>query len=194
MQYTSPSIASSRAKSGSFASSPGTKRRFSRSNTSPTPADLTAGTDSLPGSPGTKVTGAPIAAASVGTVTSSDISSTTRPLGRPRCEIRTGRPPRSRMCLIVGATRSMRVGSLTVPSRTGTLMSILVSTRPRVDIHVIKTGKDRGLPLHGSLHRRINCGSWAISPRSASVTSCWGIHNSAFAASATFLAVMPKCS
>ncbi len=58
------------------------------------------------------------------------------PLGRPKCESRITLPPLSAISLIVGATRSMRVVSVTLPFSTGTLRSTRTSTRlspPRLD-------------------------------------------------------------
>ena len=51
------------------------------------------------------------------------------PFGRPKCDITTGLPPRSMIAARVGASRSMRVASVTLPSRTGTFRSARTRTR-----------------------------------------------------------------
>ena len=51
------------------------------------------------------------------------------PFGRPRCEQRITRAPRSRSAAIVGSAARMRVSSLIAPSCSGTLKSTRQSTR-----------------------------------------------------------------
>ena len=55
--------------------------------------------------------------------------STRLPFGRPKCASRITRPRLSAISRMVGATRSMRVASLTRPSSTGTLRSTRSRTR-----------------------------------------------------------------
>jgi len=71
----------------------------------------------------------PNTASSAGTVTRSDIDGTTLPLGRSKCAISIGLPPRARISSTVGLIRSIRVASVTVPFSTGTLISTRTSTR-----------------------------------------------------------------
>ena len=51
------------------------------------------------------------------------------PFGRPKCESRITLPPLSAISLMVGACRSMRVASVTLPFSVGTLRSTRTSTR-----------------------------------------------------------------
>ena len=46
-----------------------------------------------------------------------------RPFGRPKCESRMTLPPLSAISVMVGACRSMRVASVTLPFSVGTLRS-----------------------------------------------------------------------
>ena len=66
-------------------------------------------------------------AASVATGFSESFGS--RPFGRPKCASRMTLPPLSAISVMVGATRSMRVASLTLPFSIGTLRSTRSSTR-----------------------------------------------------------------
>ena len=52
-----------------------------------------------------------------------------RPLGRPKCESRITLPPLSAISRMVGAARSIRVASETLPFSIGTLRSTRTSTR-----------------------------------------------------------------
>ena len=52
-----------------------------------------------------------------------------RPFGRPKCESRITLPPLSAISVMVGAARSMRVASVTLPFSIGTLRSTRTSTR-----------------------------------------------------------------
>ena len=58
------------------------------------------------------------------------------PFGRPRCETRTTRAPRSRSSSIVGSAARIRVSSATWPSSSGTLKSARTRTRLPVDVGV----------------------------------------------------------
>ena len=51
------------------------------------------------------------------------------PLGRPKCESRMTLAPASASSVMAGATRSMRVASVTTPCSSGTLRSTRTSTR-----------------------------------------------------------------
>ena len=57
------------------------------------------------------------------------VSFGSRPFGRPRCDSRITLPPLPAISLMVGAMRSMRVASATLPSFIGTLRSTRSSTR-----------------------------------------------------------------
>ena len=52
-----------------------------------------------------------------------------RPFGRPKCASRMTLPPLSEISVMVGATRSMRVASVTLPFSVGTLRSTRTRTR-----------------------------------------------------------------
>ena len=52
-----------------------------------------------------------------------------RPFGRPKCASRITLPPLPAISVMVGATRSMRVASVTLPFSIGTLRSTRTSTR-----------------------------------------------------------------
>ena len=51
------------------------------------------------------------------------------PFGRPKCASRMTLPPLSAISVMVGATRSMRVASVTLPFSIGTLRSTRSRTR-----------------------------------------------------------------
>ena len=126
---TSASEASARAKPGSFFSSSGWKRRFSRSSTSPGLAAATAASTSGPTQSATHVTSAPSSSESLSPTGARRISSTTLPPGLPRCEHSTTTAPRSLRYSIVGSAPRMRESSLMRPSSNSTLKSTRTSTR-----------------------------------------------------------------
>ena len=75
-----------------------------------------------------KATGFLITSASAAATGFSD-SLGSRPLGRPRCDSRITLPPLLDISMMVGATRSSRVESVTRPFSIGTLRSTRTSTR-----------------------------------------------------------------
>ena len=78
---------------------------------------------------GMKVTLRPTMSAVARAIGSSDRSGSGPSFGRPKCASRTTLAPLSESSRMVGATRSMRVASVTLPSAIGTLRSTLTSTR-----------------------------------------------------------------
>src|SRR4051794_34759928 len=124
----SPSLASWATKAASFFSSSLWKRVFSRQRMSPS---FMAATAFAAGSPTQS------SANATGFLTTPDSASATgfsesllsRPLGRPKCASRITLPPWPAISVIVGATRSSRVASVTRPFSMGTLRSTRSSTR-----------------------------------------------------------------
>src|SRR5207248_3257679 len=104
------------------------KRVFSRHRMSPSFSAATAVAAGSPMQSSAKATGF---------LTTFDSSSATglsdslgsRPFGRPKCASRMTLPPLSEISVMVGATRSSRVASLTRPFSMGTLRSTRSSTR-----------------------------------------------------------------
>src|SRR3954452_25488632 len=125
----SPSAASWRAKSGSFFSSPGWKRRFSNSAISPGWSAATTRSASGPTQSDAKCTVRPPEARDSGSTSGRSDCKGSGPFGRPKCDITTGLPPRSMMAARVGASRSIRVASVNLPSLTGTFRSARTRTR-----------------------------------------------------------------
>src|SRR3954452_12409558 len=125
----SPSAASWRAKSGSFFSSPGWKRRFSNSAISPGWSAATTRSASGPTQSGAKCTVRPPEARDKGSTSGRSDCDGSGPFGRPKCDMTTGLPPRSMIAARVGASRSIRVASVTLPSLTGTFRSARTRTR-----------------------------------------------------------------
>ena len=110
--YASASEASSRDSSGSFLVSPGSKRVFSSTSTSPASSRPTPRRTSGPTTSGAWCTRVPISSPSrLDTGVSENSGS--RPLGRPRCEHSTSAAPRPRSSLIVGSAARMRASSAT---------------------------------------------------------------------------------
>ena len=105
------------------------KRRFSSSSTSPAFSAFTAASASGPMQSSAKATGLPIAVLSGSTSGLSDISGTRLPSGRPKWLSTMTLAPFSASSLSVGAARSMRVASVTLPFFIGTLRSTRTSTR-----------------------------------------------------------------
>src|SRR3954452_20041128 len=124
----SPSLASAAAKAGSFFSSPLWKRGFSRQRISPGFIASTAACALAPMHPSTKPTGCLMMRAT-STATGRSDSFGSGPFGRPRWESRITLPPLSAISAMVGAMRSMRVTSETLPSCIGALRSTRSSTR-----------------------------------------------------------------
>src|SRR6202171_6358404 len=124
----SPSFASSATNAGSFFSSSLWKRVFSRQRTSPSFIALTAFSATSPTQSSAKATGLLITWASAAATGFSE-SLASRPLGRPKCASRITLPPLSEISVMVGATRSSRVASVTRPFSIGTLRSTRSSTR-----------------------------------------------------------------
>src|ERR1700726_4622974 len=91
---------------------------------SPAPAGSACG----PMQSGANATGRLMISATACTTGRSDCAGS-GPLGRPKCESRMTLPPLSAISLMVGATRSMRVASATLPCSIGTLRSTRTSTR-----------------------------------------------------------------
>jgi len=125
----SPSAASWSTKPLSFFSSSLWKRRFSSSSTSPGCSAFTAASACGPTQSSAKATGLPSALLSGSISGFSDISGTRFPSGRPKWLSTTTLAPLSASSLSVGAARSMRVASVTLPFFIGTLRSTRTSTR-----------------------------------------------------------------
>ena len=125
----SPSLASSSTWAGSFFSSPLWKRVFSSSSTSPFFILAIASAAVLPMQSVAKATGRLMMSATAAATGLSELASSGPPLGRPKCASRMTLPPLSAISVMVGATRSMRVASVTRPFSVGTLRSTRNSTR-----------------------------------------------------------------
>src|SRR5271165_4660487 len=89
---------------------------------------LTAESAFSPMQTSANATGRPSACAMAGTSGLSE-SLRSRPFGRPKCDRRMTLPPLPAMSRMVGAARSIRVASATLPFSTGTLKSTRTSTR-----------------------------------------------------------------
>ena len=76
-----------------------------------------------------KATGRPITSRDRGRDRAAANCFGSRPFGRPKCESRITLPPLSAISVMVGAARSMRVASVTLPFSIGTLRSTRTSTR-----------------------------------------------------------------
>src|SRR5262245_10270133 len=113
----------------SFFSSSLWKRRFSSRSTSPCFSARTASSATGPTQSSAKATGLPSASASGSTSGLSDISGTRLPSGRPKWLSTTTLAPLAASSFSVGAARSMRVASVTLPAFIGTLRSTRTSTR-----------------------------------------------------------------
>src|SRR5947209_10779052 len=124
----SPSAASCATKAGSLCSSPGWKRVFSRHRMSPGFMAFTAAAARSPMQSSANATGRLSTAAIAGANGLSDCFGS-GPFGRPKWESKITLPPLSAISRMVGATRSMRVVSATLPFSTGTLRSTRTSTR-----------------------------------------------------------------
>src|SRR3989442_10938983 len=122
--------ASSRANAGSFFSSSGWKRTFSRRTIPPGASARTAFFISGPTESGRSGTARPSSSPSRFATGASE-SFGSRPAGRPRCETRPiAAPPPLSSTRIVGSAARMRVSSATAPaSFSGTLKSTRTSTR-----------------------------------------------------------------
>ena len=150
----SPFFADSSAKAGSFFSSPLWKRVFSSSRMSPSASLATASAATGPMQSAAKATGRPMIPATASAIGASENSGSGPPFGRPKCASRMTLAPLSASSRMVGATRSMRVASVTLPSATGTLRSTRTSTR---------------LPLTSPISiERLECGHRHIPPRKRS--------------------------
>src|SRR5262245_22696968 len=124
----SPSAASCATKPGSLRSSPEWNRVFSRHRMSPGFMAFTAAAARSPMQSSANATGRSRTAAIAGANGLSDCAGS-GPFGRPKWESRITLPPLSAISRMVGATRSMRVVSATLPFSTGTLRSTRTSTR-----------------------------------------------------------------
>src|SRR5471032_624422 len=125
----SPRAESMSMKPASFFSSSLWKRRFSSNSTSPFLSARTASSAMAPMQSSAKATGLPIALASGSTRGFSDISGTRLPSGWPKWLSTITLAPLSASSLSVGAARSMRMASVTLPSFIGTLRSTRTRTR-----------------------------------------------------------------
>src|SRR5690606_3222249 len=76
-----------------------------------------------------KATGRPSASEAALAIGASDWSGSGAPFGRPKWASRTTLAPLAESSVMVGATRSMRVASVTLPSFTGTFRSTRTRTR-----------------------------------------------------------------
>ena len=124
----SPSLASSATNAGSFFSSSLWKRVFSRHRMSPSFIAATALAAGSPMQSSAKATGFLMTCESAAATGFSE-SLASRPFGRPKCASRMTLPPLPEISVMVGATRSSRVASLTRPLSMGTLRSTRSSTR-----------------------------------------------------------------
>lgn len=114
----SPSCASFSTKAGSFFSSSGWKRVFSRQRMSPSfIAAIAFAAGSLTQSSANATGFADHVGGAAATGFSEFFSS--RPFGRPKCASRITRPPLPAISVMVGATRSSRVVSVTLPASIG---------------------------------------------------------------------------
>ena len=127
--YRSASPARSRAKPGSLASSPGWKRVFSSTSTSPSRIAATAAWAAGPTVSAANATGRPSTSCKAAAMGASVMPGTGLPLGRSKWLHTMTRAPASASSRMVGDRRSMRVRSLMRPSRTGTFRSARSSTR-----------------------------------------------------------------
>src|ERR1700722_2698577 len=125
----SPSAASCLAIAGSLSSSPLWKRVFSNNSTWPSFSAATALSATGPIQLSAKATGRPIASASGAASGFSDIDGTTLPLGRSKWLSTITRAPFSASSRMVGAWRTIRSVSVTLPSAIGTLRSARTRTR-----------------------------------------------------------------
>ena len=126
--YRSNGAARAFAKVGSFASSSGWKRTFSRSSTSPGFASATAFATSGPtqsGSSGTALPRSSVSRAATGASENSGVG----PLGRPRWLASATTAPPSTSRRIVGSASVIRRSSVIRPSSRGTLKSQRTRTR-----------------------------------------------------------------
>src|SRR3984893_5167339 len=105
------------------------KRRFSSSSTSPGFRVRTASSASGPMQSSAKAPGLPSALTSGSTSGFNDISGTRLPSGRPKWLSTITLAPLAASSASVGAARSMRVASVTLPFFIGTLRSTRTSTR-----------------------------------------------------------------
>jgi hypothetical protein len=120
---TSPSAAICSASAWSFFSSPGRKRVFSSSSTSPSYSIPTAVRASPPAVSRTKRTVRPSSSSSSRSATGlSDMDGSGLPLGRPKCAMRMTLAPCCSSASSVGSVLVMRVSSVICPdSSSGTL-------------------------------------------------------------------------
>ena len=114
---------------GSFFSSPLWKRVFSSRSTSPFFILAIASSAVLPMQSVAKATGRLMMSATAAATGLSELASSGPPLGRPKWARRMTLPPLSAISVMVDATRSMRVASVTRPFSVGTLRSTRNSTR-----------------------------------------------------------------
>src|SRR6476646_3641778 len=129
--YRSPSSASARESRSSLVSSPPRKRVFSRRSTSPSFRSIVAFSASSLSVLSTNETFR-LGSSSVSRLATgwSEYFDSGLPLGRPRCESRTTRAPRSSRSSSVGIAARMRVSSVTCLSASrGTLKSTRTSAR-----------------------------------------------------------------
>src|SRR5580698_1187712 len=124
----SPSFANSATNAGSFFSSSLWKRVFSRQRMSPSFMAATAFAAGSPMQSSAKATGFLITCDKASATGLSE-SLASRPLGRPKCASKITLPPLPEISVIVGATRSRRVASVTRPCSMGTLRLTRSSTR-----------------------------------------------------------------
>src|SRR5271166_1007493 len=147
----SPSSASARAKSGEFASSSLWKRRFSRRATCPGRSASTTRFASAPMQSSAKTTCRPPIARLSGAISGRrEKAGSLFPFGRPKWDITMTFALLSISATIVGASRSIRVASVTTPSLKGTFRSARSNTRfPRTSMssRVRNLGMDRQLLL-----------------------------------------------
>src|SRR5262249_9144507 len=150
LMYTSQSVASCLAKLGSFFSSSAWNRRFSSRSTSPSSRLETIRSTSAPTQSGTNCTGFSSNSLKRSATGFRLYFGSGLPLGRPRCDARMSRPPCCKTYRIEGSAASMRVSSVTVPSRSGTLKSTRINTRlpgkSRSEMESLFTILSQGLP------------------------------------------------
>ncbi|MGY3646524.1 hypothetical protein ACVWW2_001815 [Bradyrhizobium sp. LM4.3] len=104
------------------------KRVFSRQRMSPSFKPATAAAAGSPMQSSAKATGF-FTTFDSASATGLSESLASRPFGRPKCASRMTLPPLSEISVMVGATRSSRVASVTRPSSMGMLRSTRSSTR-----------------------------------------------------------------
>ena len=121
------------ASSGSFFSSPGQKRVFSSTATSPGRRMPTVCATTGPAISGQNMTSRPSTADTAPTTMLSDCSELRAPLGRPKCASNSTFAPFAVSSLIVSTAARMRVSSVTAPSCIGRLRS----TRTRATLPVM---------------------------------------------------------